>query len=64
MFQEPEKFTVKKAEKATTEFWSAPKKKEVKLYVYIIKIEKYNLNEHVLVENTPCFQFYIMIIGS
>ena len=55
---------MKKAEKATTEFWSAPKKKEVKLYVYIIKIEKYNLNEHVLVENTPCFQFYIMIIGS
>lgn len=42
LFQEPEKFTVKKAEKATIEFWSAPKKKEVKLYVYIIKIEKYN----------------------
>ena len=29
LFQEPEKFTVKKAEKAATEFWSAPKKKEV-----------------------------------
>lgn len=29
-WKEPEKFTVKKAEKSTTNFWSAPKKKEPK----------------------------------
>lgn len=34
--KEPEKFTVKKSEKSTTNFWSAPKKKEVRISLYLL----------------------------